>query len=181
MRKNKLNLGCGSDIKPRFTNCDVIDSAGVDMVFDLNTYPYPFKDNQFDEILCSAILEHLDNPERAVRELRRISIPNGIIKIDVPHFSCWQAWGDITHKKPFNSTSLFSFDERKSHRQSSSLLNTQRESFYIKTEITFGKIKTLLFFGKIFNINNYTRGFYERHLAYIFPAQNISFFLRTKK
>jgi predicted SAM-dependent methyltransferase len=179
--KLKLNLGCGKDIKKDYLNCDCISSEGVDKVFNLDRYPWPFKEDTFEEILCNSILEHLDKPEQAIREIWRISKPNARIQIIVPHFSCWQAWGDITHKRPYNSTSLFSFSKNITHRSSKSLVNTQNETFEIDAKILFGKIKKLFMFEKIINLNNYSRGFYERHWAYILPAQNILFKLKANK
>ena len=181
MEKDKLNLGCGKNILEGYKNCDCINGKGIDRVANLNKYPWPFKENSFKEIIFDSVLEHIDNPEKAIREVWRISKKNGITRITVPHFSCWQAWGDITHKRPFNSTSLFSFSDKNTHRKSSSLLNSQKEIFDISTKITFGKIKRGLLFERIFNINNFSRGFYERNIAYILPAENIVFNIRAIK
>jgi predicted SAM-dependent methyltransferase len=177
----KLNIGCGKDIKEGYINCDYINSEGVDKVFDMNKYPWPFSDNSIDEILCISILEHLDNPEKAIKEMWRISKPNCQITIEVPHFSSWSSWGDITHKRPFNSTSLLSFSHLKKHRISKTLLNSHKEVFEVKSKIIFGKIKKFFLFSLIFNMNNYSKGFYERHLCYIFPAGGLVFKLRVIK
>ncbi len=56
----KLNLGCGKQIKEDYTNLDKVALEGVDVVHDLDVFPYPFRDNTFDEILCSHVLEHVD-------------------------------------------------------------------------------------------------------------------------
>jgi len=127
------------------------------------------------------ILEHTFEPDKVLKQLWRISKNKGKIKITVPHFSNWQAWGDITHRRPFNSTSLFSFSAKGSHRGSTSLINSQKEVFKINSKIKFDKIKKAVGFEKIFNLNNYSRGFYERNLANIFPAQSLEFELKTLK
>ncbi len=177
----KLNLGCGMDIKNGWINVDCVKNMGVDKVFDLNQFPYPFKENQFDLILLNAILEHLDNPEKVIEEIWRISKHSAKIFISVPHFSCWQTWGDITHKRAFNSTSLFPFSIKKSHRSSSSLINQKKELFEIGTKITLGKFKKFFGFEFLINLNNASRGFYERNFAYIFPAESIKWKLKTTK
>lgn len=38
-----------------------------------SVYELPFEDQSFDLVLCSEVLEHLDEPERAVAELRRVA------------------------------------------------------------------------------------------------------------
>lgn len=51
MKKKKLNLGCGKDIKKEYVNLDIRKFPGVDIIHDLNKFPYPFKDDSFDEII----------------------------------------------------------------------------------------------------------------------------------
>jgi predicted SAM-dependent methyltransferase len=82
----KLNLGCGNDIKNGYINLDLIKSKGIDVVHNLNIYPYPFKENSFDEIYSSHIIEHLDNPSKFIEELWRISKNKGKIIIKTPTF-----------------------------------------------------------------------------------------------
>jgi 2-polyprenyl-3-methyl-5-hydroxy-6-metoxy-1,4-benzoquinol methylase len=38
-----------------------------------NIYQLPYKDNSFDLVLCTEVLEHLEEPEKALRELVRVS------------------------------------------------------------------------------------------------------------
>ena len=51
---------------------------------DLNSYPYPFKDKEMDFVLCSHVLEHLDNPVQACVEMSRIARAG---YIEMPAFS----------------------------------------------------------------------------------------------
>lgn len=48
-----------------------------------NIYELPYKDNTFDLIICTEVLEHLEEPEKALTELKRVtkkylilSVPN---------------------------------------------------------------------------------------------------------
>jgi 2-polyprenyl-3-methyl-5-hydroxy-6-metoxy-1,4-benzoquinol methylase len=46
-------------------------------------YELPYKDNSFDLVLCTEVLEHLDKPQDALRELVRVS--NKYLVISVPN------------------------------------------------------------------------------------------------
>jgi len=99
---NKLNLGCGNDIKKDYINLDCIKLNGVDIMHDITKIPYPFKDNNFDEIYCSHVLEHFLDLIPIMEELYRISKNKAKIKILVPYFSSTNFSGDPTHKRGFN-------------------------------------------------------------------------------
>ncbi len=64
---------------------DIVDYGGNEIA-DLNKYPWQFPENHFDFILCSHILEHLQNFNAVVTELYRISRPDGLIEVRVPFF-----------------------------------------------------------------------------------------------
>jgi len=38
-----------------------------------NIYELPYKPNSFDIVLCTEVMEHLENPEEALKELKRVS------------------------------------------------------------------------------------------------------------
>ena len=159
----RLHLGAGEDLKGDYINLDLYKSKGVDIVHDLNKYPYPFKDNEVDEILCNYIIEHLDDPYKVLLELHRISKAGAIIKIKVPHFSGGDAWNDLQHRKGFG-TLAFRHD------------NIKDKFKLLRQRITFPKRRSWL---KWF-ANKYP-GFYDYNLAYIFPASDLHIILRVKK
>ncbi len=47
-----------------------------------SVYKLPFSDNSFDTVLCSEVLEHLEDPERAINELKRVA--RNYVVITVP-------------------------------------------------------------------------------------------------
>ena len=97
----RLNLGCGTDIKAGYVNFDVIPLSGVDVIHDVNSFPYPFEDDMFDEILCLNILEHVDLIP-VLKELHRILRKGGELIIQVPHFTSRNNFIDPTHKNRFS-------------------------------------------------------------------------------
>lgn len=48
-------------------------------------YKLPFKDNYFDSIIASEILEHLDDDKKALKELYRVLKKGGILLVSVPN------------------------------------------------------------------------------------------------
>ncbi len=174
MKSIKLNLGCGNDIKRGWVNLDIADLPGVDVVWDIEKLPLPFGDEQFDEILCNDILEHVEYVP-ILRELHRILKQEGKIKIRVPHFTSRTNFIDPTHKKQF-SISTFEFFLKNSEFQKEYYFN-----FYFD-RIGYAKIKFLkkgvFFFNRfvkhIVNVSHGTQCFYESSfLSRLFPADHI--------
>jgi SAM-dependent methyltransferase len=97
---DRLNLGCGTDIRPGWVNLDVAPLPGVDVVHDLSQ-PLPFADASFGEILCKDVLEHVELIP-VMRELHRVLRPGGRLRITAPHFSSAAAWVDPTHRTAFS-------------------------------------------------------------------------------
>ncbi len=105
-KMKKLNFGCGEKILPRYVNVDIVKLPGVDIVINLNKTPYPFRDNEFDEIEADNVIEHLDNFIEVMQELQRILKPGGKIRIKVPHFSSHDAWAHPQHTRAFTYESF---------------------------------------------------------------------------
>ena len=58
----------------------------------------PFKDDNFDVVLCNHVLEHISDDTKAIRELYRILKPGGYGILQVPQ--------DLTRKKTFEDNSI---------------------------------------------------------------------------
>ncbi len=107
---NRLNVGCGLDLRPGWVNVDLIDHGGNQIV-DLNRYPWPFPDGHFDFILCSHILEHLQNFNAVVTELHRIAKPGGLIDVRVPFFLSTKYYSEPDHRIPFGIRSFDNYED----------------------------------------------------------------------
>ncbi len=97
----KLTVGCGKDIKKDFVNLDIVGLPGVDVVHDLNKYPWPFKENEFEYIYCDNVLEHLNEIIKPLEEIWRISKSKAKIRIIVPIFPSVWSFCDPTHKSVY--------------------------------------------------------------------------------
>lgn len=102
----KLNLGSGGDENAGWINHDQVKNKSVQLVHDLNMFPYPFKTESVDVIYMSHVLEHLDNPLRVLNELHRVMKKKSLLIIRVPHYSGNSSWIDITHRRPYSVLTL---------------------------------------------------------------------------
>ena len=76
----------------------------------------PFKDNTFDFIICSEVLEHIIDYQSALSEINRILKPEGKLAVSVPKFFpewiCWKLSIDYQNT-PGGHVRIFKFKELK--------------------------------------------------------------------
>lgn len=79
--KLTLDLGCKNapygDLFANRIGFDVECGKGVDVVGD--AHKLPFKDDEFELILCTEVLEHLHSPAVAVKEMKRVLKNGGLL------------------------------------------------------------------------------------------------------
>ncbi len=168
----KLNLGCAYKIISGYTNLDRHNHKGVDVVQDLNKFPYPFEDNYFDEILASHILEHIDDMPRVVKELHRILVPDGKLIIRGPHFSGEGSWVDPTHKRCFTCGTFSFFSPRNADGLEEIYFDFSFKKF--ESKLTFRKYWWCFWNYLIEPLANIKPYFYENtFLKGLFPAYEV--------
>jgi len=173
----KLNLGSGDDIKKDYVNLDYMKLAGVDVVHDINKFPWPFKDNSFEEVYTSHVLEHVDDLIKTMKEIHRISKDKAKIIIRVPHFSCGVSYRDPTHKRFFSYFTFEYFSDKKDYyaRKESNLFKIN------KRKLNFTRL-SFTFLNYIFNpIINLSPELYERFFCWILPTSEVIFELEVIK
>lgn len=107
----KINLGCGNKTYDRFVNIDKIKLPGVNLIWDLEKTPLPFKTNSVKEIICEHILEHVTNYMPLLEEMHRICKPGAKIIISAPYYKYEGAYRDPTHVRFFTEHSFDYFKE----------------------------------------------------------------------
>lgn len=107
----RLNFGCGTDYREGWVNLDVARLPKVDVVHDINQFPYPFEDNEFDYILARHALEHVphhiagygkDGFILVMEEFHRILKPGGTLEAVSPYYEADSVWQDPTHTRPMH-------------------------------------------------------------------------------
>lgn len=104
-----LDVGCGPYKVRGATGIDHVSAPGVEVVHDLDNFPWPFGEASFDRAVCRHSLEHVGNVVRTIDELHRILRPGGSLEILAPHFSSDNAFSDVTHRWFFGYRSMDDF------------------------------------------------------------------------
>ena len=81
-------------LRPYIEKCDYkimdpVDTYHPDIVGDINAMP--FDDDSIDAIICLAVLEHIENPIQAYKEIYRVLKPGGYVFIYVPFLYYYHA------------------------------------------------------------------------------------------
>jgi len=120
-----LDVGCGD--RPKGTiNLDLCKGESEDLqgyrgkvnpknipnFVQGSIYFLPFKDEAVDIVLCHHTVEHLDNPEEAIKELLRVS--RNYVEIVVPfrYHEIIQNWFWPTRKRWMKKHHKWNFDKR---------------------------------------------------------------------
>ncbi|HPA25369.1 MAG TPA: methyltransferase domain-containing protein [bacterium] len=68
---------------------DPVPDYNPDIVGDIHNLP--FEDSSVDAIVCLAVLEHVENPIKAVSEIKRVLKPGGFCLVTVPFLYYYHA------------------------------------------------------------------------------------------
>lgn len=114
----KLDIACGQRKQDGYTGIDWADVPGVDIVHDLNVYPWPIETGSVEVAFCSHYIEHIPmqfithdgrNKEAFFAffdEVYRILAPGGQITIIAPWHASTRAWQDPTHRRAISDVSF---------------------------------------------------------------------------
>ena len=168
-----LHLGAGRKYRPDAVNVDVVAATGPDLLYNLDVRPWPLPDGHFREILAYDVIEHLDDVVRSMEEVHRVSEDGAVVKITVPHFSCANAFTDITHRHYFSAASFNYF--------------TGDNEFDFYTDRRYRKQAAKIVFQPtmanhvVLRLANRFPAAYERRWAWMFPAWFLYFELVVVK
>lgn len=178
MNKKILDLGCGTRKRPGAVGLDNNPKTAADVIHDLNSFPYPFASDSFDEICADNVIEHLGEPIKVLEEIYRIGKPGALVKIDVPYFRAKSAFIDPTHRHFFTIDSFSYFDPGHIYNK---LFPYSDARFKVEKVLFNEKIKSRGLMGAVKWLANLKPSFYENRLSHLLPLDELSFYLRIIK
>ncbi len=177
-----LDLGCGGNKIAGSIGIDFIKLDAVDIVHDLNIFPYPIAESAFDKVHLRNIIEHVSSIIKVMEEVHRITKANGLVEILTPHYSSYTSWTDPTHIWHLGSQSFDYFGT------SESMSYYSKARFHIEySHIKLNSVYKWLGFEFLINLQNRHKGFsfirkiWERYLCFIIRARFMTFKLRVVK
>lgn len=172
-----LDVGCGRNKTPGAIGLDYNPRTAADVIHDLGVFPYPFADNEFDQIVSNHVVEHLPDVMNFVAELYRITKPGGRIKLLTPHYTNPDWASDPTHRNHINS---YTFN----------VFMPERQLFPFYTEVNLKPIRVYVSLANLwrslgieFLVNldqkstnlRFTRKFWEHYLSFAFRGKELQF------
>jgi SAM-dependent methyltransferase len=178
-----LDIGCGTNKTPGAIGMDINPRTAADVIHDLDDLPYPFENDQFDEVIGRHVIEHVRDPMAVMCELHRITRAGGKVRLVAPHWTNPDFATDLTHRNHLNS---YSFRN----------LTDERAVFPFYTDVRFRQLAvrvSVLNLWKLFglelliNLDNrfprmrFVRKFWEQYLNAIARGKELYFELEVIK
>ncbi len=129
-----LDMGCGSGYLAKLLKAGVpglvvhgVDISSValerardhlDQIWqvDLDKNDMPVSSEQYDTVTCIEVLEHLYDPDHAMREIARVLAPGGYTVVTVPNLAYWRYRLDLLRGRvpqpAVDRRHLHQFDQR---------------------------------------------------------------------
>ncbi len=172
MQATVLDLGCGPNKVPGAWGVDHHPYEGVDQVLDLDGASWDLPARHFEEVHCHHVIEHVESIPDLMRKIHGIARPGALVRLTTPHFSSIDSWTDPTHRWHLGCHWHETFTAGNSY------LEAQLPEFeHVQTELKFGR-NMFNFIPKAF-IRWKGLLWYERRLAFRYPARNITTTLRV--
>jgi hypothetical protein len=95
----RLNLGCGSRSLEGWVNVDAVAQPGVDVAWNLDALPWPFRSGHVSEIRAYDVFEHVDDPLGFMAECWRVMEEYAPLAIHTSYWKSENSFTDPTHKR----------------------------------------------------------------------------------
>ena len=103
-------FGTAVGLEPSSRGAEVARARGVGEVVVAGIDTMPFDASRFDLITCLDVLEHIEDDRGALRELRRVARPGGVLLITVPAYPrLWSSHDELNrHCRRYTRPALLS-------------------------------------------------------------------------
>lgn len=134
-RREKVFHRKGEEAFTDLVTLDIDPLAKPDLLHDLDVLPYPFADNQFDEIHASEVLEHCGRQGdwrfflNQFAEFWRILKPGGVFCASCPSITSRWAWGDPGHTRVIQPESLLFLSQKQYAQVGRSAMTDYRHAY----------------------------------------------------
>ena len=168
-----LDVGCGINKFRGSIGIDRNPQSRADVLCELDSFPYPFRDGAFDEVRATHVIEHVSDVIRTMEEFHRLLRNGGIVIVSTPHYTDFSSFCDPTHRWHLNSFSFRYFSEN-------------HGGFGYYTPCRFREISVRLkllalwrWFGFEFMVNHFPRfrRFWEYYLCFVVRGKVMEFTL----
>jgi len=172
-----LDVGCGRNKHPGSIGIDRNRDTDADVICDLDRVPYPFRDNLFDEIRVTHVIEHVADVIATMEELHRLARSGGRIRIETPHHTDFSSFCDPTHRWHLNSFSFRYFGDRNGGFGYYSRARMREQRVSVKL------LRLWKWLGFEFAVNHsfVFRRFWEHYLCFLVRGKVIQFDLEVLK
>lgn len=177
----KLDIGCGASKRPGYIGMDKLHLPDVDIIHDLDIFPYPFANDEIEEVWMDQVLEHMKEPMRVMEEIYRICRNGAKVTIGVPYFRSFYAFIDPTHKTFFGTNWFYYFDPEHQFCKKYRYTNAKFRVDRIEFDREFKKNRIRFFHRIMIGIAERNMQFYEAKLSHLCPLNSLTFYLTVVK
>lgn len=170
-----MDIGCGRRKFPGSIGVDLHNDKSVDIVHNLDEFPWPVEDESFDLLIASHIMEHVRDFGGVLLECYRILRTEGTLIVRCPHFSCRDSYINPTHVRHLAYESM--------RAMLTDGLTEERHDLSCG-RVPFTLIHTLLTFrgGNRAKIGGFLAArksrIWEKYWSRVFPAREVCWVLR---
>jgi predicted SAM-dependent methyltransferase len=175
--KRVLDVGCGRNKYPGAVGIDInVDATAVDVICNVNR-PLPFRDDTFDHIYASHIVEHVEDVIAFMTELHRVARPGGTVFIATPHHTDFSSWRDPTHRWHLNTYSFVYFDRFHGER----FWYTRTELRHQSIHVEMARPWKWLGLQWLVNHSEGVRRLWEMYFCYLLRGKQMDFMFEVVK
>ena len=182
----RINLGCGDQRLLGYNiGLDILRRAGTDVICDLNV-SIPLANASVEHVRAKSLLEHIEQLELLLAEVRRVLKPGGTFYVYVPHWSNPFYYSDYTHRRFFGLATFDYFTDCQDQIYRKvpvyTMLRFQTVSVRLIFESPFRWLRWLMKgFQWLVNHSVRSQTLYEYHLSSLVPCYAIEYTLCRKE